>query len=201
MARRKKELLEILRARKDSEGAVSSQVSQGRATPDTVPSQSKHSPSLDSNLSLESFPWAVTLLVFGLLSFVIWWAIGVETGTSSGPVTESSVANTETKNLEEPKVVTSPYSILTITYQPGQIDRARQTALFLRDQANFPNVLALATPKDDPKFYQIWVGESAREEDLESLLVRVQSTEMPERVGVKPFASARIQRRSRYQQP
>lgn len=199
MARRKKELLEILRARKHSEGVVLPEVPQRRAKSDTAPSQSKHSSSLESNLSSAPFPWVIALLALVLLFSVVWWATGV-VKIDSGPVTAVST-EFSSKSIQSDKVASSPYSILTITYQPGQINRAKQTALFLRDEAGFPHVLALATPKDNPKFYEIWVGESVREEDLGSLLDKVQATEMPERVGVKPFASARIQRRSRYQQP
>ena len=205
MARRKKELLEILRARKQSGGGVGSEVPKVTAKPKPAPSQPKPSPSAASR-SPESFPWTVAVLAASLLGIVLWWSfVKVEKELRSevavaGPVqaTKPALQPVDAGGLAVSEAP-SPYSILTITYQAGQMERARKTGQFLKNQAQFPSVVALATPKLNPKFYEIWIGEADESQDLAALLIQVQATEMPDRKGVKPFASARIQRRSRYQ--
>ena len=205
MARRKKELLEILRARKKAGGGVPPEVPKVTAKPKAVPSQPKPSASAASRLT-DSFPWTVAILAVSLLGIVIWWSLGREDSESSSEVTLTTPVQASQPALQPVEAgglvvseAPSPYSILTITYQAGQKDRALRTGKFLRNQAQFPFVMALAKPREAPKFFEIWIGEADDSQDLEALLKRVQATEMPDRKGVKPFASAQIQRRTRYQ--
>ena len=203
MARRKKELLEILRARKKAGGGVSPEVPKVAAKPKAVPSQPKPSPSAVSR-STDSFPWTVVILAVSLLGIVIWWSLGREYLESSSGMALTTPVQAPQPALQPVEAggsvvseASSPYSILTITYQAGQMDRALKTGQFLKNQAQFPSVVALAIPMEAPKFYEIWIGEADDSQDLDALLKRVQATEMPDRKGVKPFASAQIQRRSR----
>lgn len=205
MARRKKELLEILRARKQAGGGVQSEVPKVMAKPKPVPSQLKPSSSVATR-STDSFPWTVAILAVSLLGIVIWWSLGRDEQEILSEVATATLVEAPPTALQPVEAggalvseAPSPYSILTITYQAGQMERARKTGQFLKNQAQFPSVVALATPKLNPKFYEIWIGEADDSQDLAALLTRVQATEMPDRKGVKPFASARIQRRSRYQ--
>jgi hypothetical protein len=212
MARRKKELLELLHSQKKSESHLPRKEVPVATPAPSVPSQTQPP---RSSSPRASFPKGLWLIPGSFLLLVILWALGRELALQAGgdsedssfPVAEatsdsspppSSVKAPPIHEVAAAPVVAVPFAILAITYGETKKDLAIRTAVQLKE-LGFSSVVALATPSpSNPKHFEIWIGEQKSAEALKALLKRVQQTELPDRKGTKPFQTAYISRRTRY---
>ncbi len=207
MARRKRELLDILRERSKNGEAPARQAEPSRRTasaPSKLDASSSNTstqeaisskapakirvPS-DEASSWPIVPWiGIALLVGFVLLSIKFWPDGAAEASESE--VDSSVAGVS----EEPfAVLVAEYSFL-----PVNKTLAIQCALALRDQ--FPQladtVLLTKFPPDDPRVFELWIGVDPDRGVLNELLRNVQEAQVQNHPqNPRPFASASIERR------
>jgi len=211
MARRKRELLDLLRER-DSQNDASRAREAGKRTeskpaePQPAPSQSKkaskpvkqRSEGVSANAPAsfaERFAeiprpvLGIAVLLLVVLGVKFW--PGDATSASTGP---------EDDDPSAAAVTDQPFAVLVMRIplsEESAKTEARTIGLMLRD--SFPElpepVLALF-PRGDAEFVQVWLGEAPTESELEPLLRRVQQLELPGSVQAQvSFNDARIAKR------
>lgn len=211
MARRKRELLDLLRER-DSQKDASRAREAGKRTeskpaePKPVPSQSKKAskpvqqrpegvsanpaPSMAERFAQIPRPvLGIVALLVVVLGIKFWPGDSTLADSGSGPDDPSAAVAAD-----------QPFAVLAAQI-PLQEDsaaaEARTIGRMLRDR--FPElddpVLALF-PSGNAEHVQVWLGESTTESELEPLLRRVQQLELPGSVQAEvSFAEARIAKR------
>ena len=196
MARRKKELLELLHSQKKSE-SLSSRKEVPVAPP--APSAPSQIQLPRGSLRKAPFPKGLLLIAVPFLLIALVWAFGGNSGDSgSNTVNTTTAPSPPVPVVNTPAVPPAPFAVLAITYGETGKDKAIRAASQLK-KLGFPSVVALATPTpSNPKFFEIWIGEEESADALQALLKRVQQTELSDRKGKKPFQTANIRRRTKY---
>jgi len=92
-----------------------------------------------------------------------------------------------------------PYSILIVTYQHNErnVQLALTTARAVRDNfSDLDDPKVIVYPRDKPELIELWLGEAEDKTELTELLREVQeSVVSTDPTNPRPFASARIERR------
>ena len=216
MARRKAQFLELLREQREGQSSPSESrktAPQERPQPSAESAPSRSRPDLSSAKlpSLDGlrhwmvrFPWVAAVLVLALAIPLIWWMSGQFGSTALDAATDdpnqpAASASGAGSLPGEASGSHRPWSVRVIVYDFNErnSELAKETARALL-KLQFPDVNALLQPGDAPERIEIYVGEAADRQDLQTLLQRVQQTEYPAGSGRKPFASALILRQPEY---
>ncbi len=207
MARRKRELLDILREHSTNEEAPARQAEPSRRTasaPSKLDASSSNTStqeaisskapakigvSSDETSSWPIVPWiGIALLVGFVLLGIEFWPDGAAEASSNG--VGPSVADVS----EEPfAVLVAEYSFL-----PANKALAIRGGRALRVQ--FPQladtVVLTQFPPDDPQVFELWIGIDQDREGLNELLRNVQKAQVQDHPqNPRPFDSASIERR------
>lgn len=202
MARRKRELLDILRNRPPGEGSAKkssarrseSAPSQSEASKVSTPASERSSQRLSSMSAAPPAPgrnWSaligvgVALAVVVLLGLKFW---------PEGPAEASSEDDGVAAVSSEPLAVLAA----KFAYSPSNQTVAVKCGKELR--AQFPEiqqtVYLTRFPPGEPEIFELWIGESQSSEELTDLLRQVQEATietLPQ--NPRPFASAYIEQR------
>lgn len=214
MARRKRELLDLLRERakqKDaSRSAESAQpsapkkvsaprpaapapsqpkVSQARRSASTArPSAPAKSAAAGGWFAEHRTPVLATIALLVIVGALKFWPGSIDPAEASG-------------NGDHPAAAESnePFAVLVATYAyaPDKVKIAQTTGRELRDLfSDLPDPKLILYPQSDPELIELWIGEAPEATELQDLLRRVQESTVPTDPNNKrPFASARIERR------
>jgi len=204
MARRKRELLDILRNRSDGDGA-----SKKPSTRHTAPAPSQSEPSSRSASKSESSrthrlstmssapakgkSWSTLIWVSLALAVVV--LLGLKYWPQ-GP----AEANSDDNAVPAEQLSSEPYAVLVAKYAFSPTNRALAIQSGRALRAKFPEldstVVLTKFPPEDPEIYELWIGKSEDSDELKELLRQVQEAtieDLPQ--NPRPFASAYIEQR------
>lgn len=217
MARRKRELLDLLRERaKQKDASRSAESAQPQApkkapaprpsAPKPAPSQPKVSqarrsastsrPAAPAKKAAAGASWfaehrtpvLATIALLVLVGALKFWPGSNEPAEASGG--EGNPAAAESNE---------PYAVLVATYAytPDKVKVAQTTGRALRDLfSDLPDPKLILYPQSNPELIELWIGEAPEPNELQDLLREVQESTVPtDPTNKRPFASARIERR------
>jgi hypothetical protein len=225
MARRKRELLDILRTSTSSDGpgaaSTPDQAQSAEGTPKppvsaSVPSQPKPSTTAAKSSQGQARPntqgqtrpsrrpseprssHSLNRPNLKVPVGVVGLLVLVLLTLKFWPTGPADAAETSDPNGSTAVVETEPYSVLVATYKfkPEIKAIAIETARALRNLIPEHAVELTEFPAEAPENIELWIGASERKEELNALLRQVQESSVPtDKKNPQPFASARIERR------
>ncbi|MCH2101427.1 MAG: hypothetical protein MK209_05860 [Planctomycetes bacterium] len=216
MARRKKELLDLLRERAKQDDASGSAESGQPSAPQEASasrppasasahsqpkvSQARHSASTVRPVvpaktasgggwfAEHRTPVLATVALLTIVGALKFWPGNSDPAEASGG-----------EGLAAPAESSEPYSVLVATYaySPDKVKIAQTTGRALRDLfSDLPDPKLILYPQSNPELIELWIGEEPEPNELQDLLRQVQESKVPTDPNNKrPFASARIERR------
>lgn len=225
MARRKRELLDLLRERADQKDSArsaeaskpSSQQSSAPAPSQSESPKPRPSTSSTSSKTLASakpspakrakvkrrpesgagFAWFAQHRTPVLAAVGLLVIVGaLKFWPASTP---AEAGQGEAGNASAAAESNEPFAILVATYQYNEtnVPIAKATGRAVRDLFSELDAPKLIVyPQQDPELIELWIGEAEEKTELTDLLRRVQESEVStDKTNSRPFASARIERR------
>jgi hypothetical protein len=205
MARRKRELLDILRDRpngevpdkKTSTRQTASAPSQSETSKPSTPASERSSQRLSS---MSGAPKSSGRNWSALIGIGVSLAVVVLLGLKFWPLGPAEASNDDDGENNAALESDEPFAVLVAKYAYSPANKATAIASGRELRAQFPDlqtsVYLTKYPPDNPEIYELWIGASESQNELTDLLRQVQEATietLPQ--NPRPFASAYIEQR------
>ena len=206
MARRKRELLDILRDRptdgeapvkKTSTRQAASAPSQSETSKTSTPASERSSQRLSS---MSGAPKSGGRNWSSLIGIGVALAVVVLLGLKFWPLGPAEASNDDGDESSTALESNEPFAVLVAQYAHDPANKTLAVACGLELRAQFPDLQASVYltqyPTEEPEIYELWIGESESQNELTDLLRQVQEATietLPQ--NPRPFASAYIEQR------